>query len=104
MLNALLAGVGCFCRRHQFRNMPFEWNAPLVRLVGDREVGVARQLRIDLDEVCATLLLLIHYFAPSHFIGHNNRIGPGWIWPIDDGTAEIDGRRWIFIGSLGSAP
>src|SRR5271170_8014635 len=84
--------------------MPFEWNAALVRLVGDGEVNVARQPAIDFDEVRAMLLLLIHYLAPLRFICGDNGIRPNRIWTIDDGTAKVDGRRWIWAGSLPGAP
>src|SRR5580704_8920215 len=105
MLDTLLAGAGCFCRGDRFRNMPFEWNATLAGLVGDREVGVAGQPAIDLDKVRATIPLLFHHFASLSFIGHNNGIGPDRIWAVDDGTAEVDGRRWIFVGRrVRSAP
>src|SRR5271156_437126 len=104
MLDAFLACTGCFGRGHRFWHMPFEWDAPFCCLVGDREVNVARQPAVDLDEVGTTLLLLIHYFAPLRFIRNNNRIGPGWVWTIDDGTAQVNDGRWIRIGRLRGAP
>src|SRR5580658_4067028 len=104
MLDASLAGDACLGRRHRIRDMTFEWDATFFGLVGDCEVSVARQPAVNLDEVRTTLLLLIHYFAPLRFIRHNNRIGPGWVWAIDDRTAQVNGGRRIRIGRLRSAP
>ena len=72
MLDASLSGAACLGRRHRIRYMTFEWDATLFGLVGDCEVSVARQPAVDLDEVRATLLLPIHYFAPLRFIRGNN--------------------------------
>src|ERR1700689_2179402 len=104
MLDALLPGVGCFRRGHRFGHMPFEWKAALARLVRDREVNIAWQPAIDLDEIHASLLLFGHGLATLCLIGGDNGSGINRVRTIDERTAEVNGGRRLIGGGVPKAP
>ena len=53
MLERPLSGGDRFGRADGVRHVAFELDAALLRLVRDREIGVARDARLNLDEVDA---------------------------------------------------
>lgn len=80
MLDALLPGVGRLERRDGLRNVSAEWQPLPARRGGDREVGVARQPVVDLDEVIAAL---------SDCADQAGRV----FGSVDDERSRSDGRR-----------
>src|ERR1700730_3367115 len=63
--------------------MPDKWNAVLLRLGGDREVGFARDVVIYLDEIPSLRLKVIHCRACLSCIFNN------------DGVVGMDRRRTV---------
>src|SRR5438477_11895264 len=63
MLDTLLAGIGGFGRAHGIGDMPDKRDAQFLGLVGGGEVAIARNQRLNLDEVHSSLLEVVHSLA-----------------------------------------
>jgi hypothetical protein len=88
VLDALLACIRRFLDPHRVRHMPCEWNAPLLRLVGDREKHLARQRAVDLDEVVAVLLGALHRLPAVVRRVRRDRVAPEGLRPIHDDAGK----------------
>jgi hypothetical protein len=93
MLDAILSRVGCLRRGYRCGHMTCERNTKLVSLVRDGKVSIARQQRIDLDEIRATRFLLGYRLAPLRFIGDGDAGGIGRLRTIKDGAIKRQAQQ-----------
>src|SRR5689334_192546 len=97
MLHALLTRVGGLLHSDRIGHMVHERDSALAGFIGDREVGVARQAVIDLDEVRSVRLVTIDGRARLRHIDDGDTSRPGRFWTIEDGTREVYARRWLVV-------
>ena len=75
MLEALLPRIRSFRRAHRIRDVPDERNSLLARFVGNREHCLARNQRLQLDEVRAPSLQIIDGSTAIFWSRNRNRTG-----------------------------
>src|SRR5580700_11362189 len=97
MLHALLTRVRRLPHSDRIGHMPHERDSELVSFIGDREVGVARQTVIDLDEVRSVCPVTIDGRTCLRRIDDGDTARPGGFWTVQDGAREVYARRWLIV-------
>src|SRR5262249_3950666 len=64
----------------------------LLGFIGNGEIGLARQLRVDLDEVGALALEFLDGFTAFLFVSGSFRTGPDRLGAVDDRPGCYDAR------------
>ena len=74
MLERALAGVRSFHRQHTEGHVAVYANPPPSRLIHDREVGLAGEIRVDLDEVRAMIGQCVYHGSSLGLRAHDDRV------------------------------
>jgi hypothetical protein len=80
----------------------FEIDVLLFCFGGQREVCIARDARVDLDEIGASGFDFVD--AASGVVGlfYDDGAGPDRWTAIDDGASKVDFRRWLLAREFGA--
>jgi hypothetical protein len=80
----------------------FEIDVLLFCFGGQREVCIARDARVDLDEIGASGFDFVD--AASGVVGlfYDDGAGPDRRTAIDDGASKVDFRRWLLAREFGA--
>ena len=79
-------------RAHRVRHVPDERDPLLARFVGNGEDGFPRNQRLQLDEVRATLLQIVHGAAAIFRSLDRDRTGKARLRPVEHGPGHHDAR------------
>ena len=101
---ARLAGVRCFCRRDRVGYVAGEGQPDLLRFVGDGEVGLAWEERVDLDEVGALVLEVADGAACLLLVRDPHGARPHGLGPVEERAAGDDPRAHERAGGDPLAP
>src|SRR6202041_1800880 len=88
VLDALLARIGGFRGAHCIRHVTDEDHAELLCLVGRREVPIARDERLDLDEVDALVREVIDPPTPIRRVCHRRGTRKARYGAIEHGAGD----------------
>src|SRR5262249_12499643 len=98
MFDALLTGISGLRRADRKRDVPGKGDSLFLRLICNRKVGVAREQRVDLDEIHTILLERPDRLAALLLIAHSHR---GWrdrIWAVYVRTSRDN--AWTHLSVL----
>ena len=83
MLESLLPGIRGFGGANRIWHMAYEWDALLTGLVGDSKYGIARNQRLQFDEIGSALLQVIDGAASVFGSGDGYRTGEARLWAVE---------------------
>jgi hypothetical protein len=102
MLHGALTGARGFLGGDGVGEVAFEIDVLLSCFGGQREVCVARDARVNLDEIGATGFDFVDGAASVVRLFYDDGAGPDGRTAIDDGACKVDFRRWLLACEFGA--
>jgi hypothetical protein len=98
-----LTGARGFLGGDEVGEVTFEIDVLLSCFGGQCEVCVARDARVDLDEIGATGFDFVDGASGIVGLFYDDGAGPDRRTAIDDGASKVDFRRWLLAREFGAA-
>ena len=102
MLHGALTGARGFLRGDGVGEVAFKIDVLLLCFGGQCEVSVARDARVDLDEIGATGFDFVDNAAGVVGLFYDDGAGPDRRTAIDDDAGQVDFRRWLLAREFGA--